>query len=369
MRIRSVEAIPIQTTFKETFRYGTTERKDCANVIVRLVTDDGLVGYGEATPQAAFTTETQASIVEAIEQVAARSLVGRDAVDPVVLITGLARQLPRAPFTLTAVDLALWDLLGKASGMPVAALLGGRYRDRVPVHGSVGWGPAEDMVRVAQQQIEAGFTTLKLYAGRGALDADLERLRAVRNVVPDTVAFMLDINGQWTMHDCERAFPTLKELGVVVLEQPISAADLGGQARVTALAPMVVAADEAVYSPEDVFAIARDRRAHAVNLGLSKLGGLQRAHQCALVAEASMTTVLIGSVLELGIATAAGLHLAASIEKLPFPSYLIGPIKYRQDVASPSLQVDNGCVRLPQGPGLGIDVDDELLAALDVRNA
>jgi L-alanine-DL-glutamate epimerase-like enolase superfamily enzyme len=369
VRIRSVEAIPVQTTFKETFRYGTTERKDCANVIVRVMSEDGLVGYGEATPQAAFTAETQASIVDAVQRVASPSLVAGDCVDHVALISGLARQLPTSPFTLTAVDVALWDLLGKATGVQVAGLLGGRFRDRVPVHGSVGWGPAEDMVRVAEQQVGAGFTTLKLYAGRGLLREDLERLRAVRAAVPDEVDFLLDINGQWTANDCEQVFPTLKEIGVSLIEQPIAATDPGAQARVTAIAPMVVAADESVYSPEDVYAVAREQRAHAVNLGLSKLGGLLRAHQCAIVAAASKTTVLIGSVLELGIATAAGLHFAASVETLPFPSYLIGPIKYRQDIAYPGLKVERGSVRVPQGPGLGIEVDEELLASLDLRNA
>jgi muconate cycloisomerase len=160
----------------------------------------------------------------------------------------------------------------------------------------------------------------------------------------------------------------LKEIGVTLLEQPIAASDLDGQAHVTALAPMVIAADESVYSAEDVYAIARARRAHAVNLGLSKLGGLLHAHQCAVVADASTTTVLIGSVLELGIATAAGLHLAASVENLPFPSYLIGPIKYRQDIAFPNLTVESGSVRVPQAPGLGIEIDEELLASLDMRN-
>ena len=368
VRIRSAEAIPIQTTFKETFRYGTTERKDCANVIVRLVSEDGLVGYGEATPQAAFTAETQASIVDAVKRIAGPSLIGRDCVDHVALISDLARQLPTSPFTLTAIDLALWDLFGKATGVQVAALLGGRFRDRVPVHGSVGWGPAEDMVRVAEQQIAAGFTTLKLYAGRGALQEDVERLRAVRTVVPGSIDFLLDINGQWTANDCAQVFPALKELGVSLIEQPIAASDHEAQARVTALAPMVVAADESVYSAEDVYAVARDHRAHAVNLGLSKIGGLVHAHQCAIVAAASRTTVLIGSVLELGIATAAGLHFAASVETLPFPSYLIGPIKYRQDIAYPALKVEDGSVRVPEGPGLGIEIDEELLASLDLRN-
>ncbi|MBV9583101.1 MAG: hypothetical protein JO057_31325 [Chloroflexi bacterium] len=369
MRIRSIEAIPIRTTFKETFRYGTTERKDSANVIVRIRSEEGLVGYGEATPQAAFTAETQASILEAIDHVAGPALVGRDAVDHVALITALARALPRSPFTLTALDIALWDLVGKAAGLPVSAMLGGRFRDRVPVHGSVGWGPADEMVRTAEQQLAAGFASLKLYAGRGELVEDLERLRAVRRSVADSVDFLLDINGQWTVEQCQQALPALEELGVTLLEQPLAAANLEEQARVTALAPMTVAADESIYSAEDVFAIASQRRAGAVNLGLSKLGGLLHAHNCAVVAEASGLTALIGSVLELGIATAAGLHFAASVATLPFPSYLIGPIKYRQDIAVPSVSVEHSCVRVPHGPGLGIDVDEELLRALDLRRS
>jgi L-alanine-DL-glutamate epimerase-like enolase superfamily enzyme len=139
MKISRVEAIPLAASFKQVFRFGTTDRSTSPNVVVRITSDDGLVGYGEACPVPAFTSETQASIVELVEARIAPTLICRNASQRLPLLADLARVLRFAPFTTAAVDTALLDLLGKWSGVPVSTLLGGAFRDRVEVHGSVTW--------------------------------------------------------------------------------------------------------------------------------------------------------------------------------------------------------------------------------------
>ncbi len=368
MKIRSLEAIPLAVGFKQLFRFGQTNRQESQNVALKLATEDGLVGYGEACPVAAFTTETQRSIVETLTQQVAPLLVGRDALDREPLLRLLEQHLPRAPFTRAAVDLALWDLAGKAAGVPVSTLLGGRFRERLTLHGSVGWDEPAAMVDVAHAQLAAGYTTLKLYAGRGALEDDLARLEAVRAAVPERIAFLLDVNGLWSRDEYLRAEPRLADIGVTLVEQPLPAADLEGQAEVTRQSTIAIAADEAVFSPMDVAEIGRRRAANVINLGLSKLGGLLRARECATVAYACGMQVMVGSVLELGIATAAGAQLAASLPELAFPSYLVGPLKYREDIVQEWLVVEDGQITVPQRPGLGIAVDEEALRRLDKRN-
>ena len=368
LKIRSVEAIPLDVSLRHTLRFGNVDRKQSQNVVVRITTEDGLVGYGEACPVPAFTRETQASITTLIEGELQAVLVGADALQRDPLLTQLEALLPDQPFTLASIDIALWDLAGRALNVPVSTLLGGRFRERVDVHGSIGIAEAGEMAAQAQEQVAMGYRALKLYAGRDTLDGDLARLRAVREAVGPDIAFILDINGLWDAETCLRALPRLADLGVIVLEQPLPPDDVAGLKQVTAAAPMGIAADEAVFSPADVARIGTSRTASVINLGLSKLGGLRRSRACATVAAAAGLGALVGSVVELGIATAAGLHLAASLPELEYPTYLVGPLKYEQDISAQPLELTDGTVAIPSGPGLGIEVDEEVLRRLDMRS-
>jgi L-alanine-DL-glutamate epimerase-like enolase superfamily enzyme len=367
VRIRSVEAIPLDVRFKETFSFGSTDRDRSPNVILRMTTDEGIVGYGEACPIPAFTGETQESVVASIEGRLKDLLVGRDPLQHEPIIRDLERVLFRSPFTLAAIDVALWDVAGKILGVPVSVLLGGRFRERVEQHGSVGLGTAESMSNTALEQVEQGYSTLKLYAGRDALQEDLGRLGSVRQAVGRDIAFILDVNGRWDVTTCLRAMPVLEELGVMLLEQPIAAWDDRGQAEVVSLSTIEVMADEAVFGPSDVARIGRERTARVINLGLSKLGGLLGARECATVAQSSGLKIAVGSVLELGVASAAGLHLSASLPELAAPSYLMGPLKYERQITTIPLEVRSGEMEVPSRPGLGIEVDEEFLDAADSR--
>jgi len=183
VKIRSVEAVPLDIEFKKTFSFGSTDRKRSPNVVVRLTTDDGVVGYGEACPMPAFTGETQESVVATVEGRLRDLLVGRDPLQREPIVRDLEKALFGAPFALAAVDVALWDVAGQALGVPVSVVLGGRFRETVAQHGSVGMGTADEMVETALEQTAEGYSVLKLYAGRHALDEDLGRLKAVRNAV------------------------------------------------------------------------------------------------------------------------------------------------------------------------------------------
>src|SRR3954465_7499571 len=139
MKIASVEAVPLAARLRVPFRFGNVVRATSANVLVRVTTEDGLVGYGEACPVPQLTAETQESVVALVEQRVASELGGRDAPHGRPLISRVGKRLFQATFTLAAVEMALLDLAGKALGIPVHQLLGGRFRDEIELHGSVGW--------------------------------------------------------------------------------------------------------------------------------------------------------------------------------------------------------------------------------------
>ncbi|WP_028921707.1 mandelate racemase/muconate lactonizing enzyme family protein [Pseudonocardia acaciae] len=369
MKIQSVEAVPIAASFRSTFRFGTTDRTTSPNVVVVVRTEDGVTGYGEACPVPAFTSETQASIVELVESRVAPVLVGKDPERRLPLLDELGRALRFAPFTTAAVDTALLDLLGRALGVPVHVLLGGGYRERTEVHGSVGWDADAGKVADTAREQAASYRWLKLYAGRGELDADLDRLAAVRDAVGPDIGLFVDVNGMWTPSDLVRALPRVEEIGLRMLEQPLPPAAADFQRRLVGELRVDVAADESVRTVTDAAAVARDRTATVVNLGHSKLGGPTAALHAAHIALGAGLEVMVGSVIEMELATAMGLHLAAALPRLAYPSYLMGPLKYRERLTEEPLEVIDGHVAVPQGPGLGVTVDERELARLDARRS
>jgi L-alanine-DL-glutamate epimerase-like enolase superfamily enzyme len=198
MRIARVDAVPLEARLKTPFRFGNVVRTTSANVLVRVVGEDGLVGYGEACPVPQLTAETQESVVALVEQRVAPELVGEDARRWRPLLARIAKRLFQASFTQAAIDMALLDLAGKSLGVAVHELLGGRYRDAIEVHGSVGWDADPERVAHTAEQQAPEFRWLKLYAGTGTLEDDLERIAAVRRRVGDDHPFLLDVNGLWS---------------------------------------------------------------------------------------------------------------------------------------------------------------------------
>ena len=367
MKIQSIEAIPVAASFRSTFRFGTTDRTTSPNVVVVIRSDDGVVGYGEACPVPAFTSETQRSIVELIEDRVEPLVIGRNPAHRLPLLQDLSRVLKSAPFTVTAVETALLDLLGRALGVPVHTLLGGAYRTSTEAHGSVSWD--EDtgkVIAIATEQAQT-YRWLKLYAGRGDLDTDLDQLQAVRDAVGPDIKLFVDINTMWTPSDLIRALPRVKEIGLSMLEQPLPPSAAAFQQRLVGDLQVDIAADEAVRTVADAVAVVADRSATVINIGHSKLGGPTAALHAAQIANANGVGVMVGSVIEMGIATAMGLHVAAVLPTLSYPSYLMGPLKYRQQITEQQVEVVDGHIAIPQGPGIGFTVDENELRKLDAR--
>src|SRR3954467_12320779 len=371
VRIARVEAVPLDARLKTPFRFGNVVRTTSTNVLVRIVDEDGRVGYGEACPVPQLTAETQESVVALIEQRVAPELVGEDALQWRPLLGRVAKRLFQASFTQAAVDMALLDLAGKALGVPVYELLGGRHRDAVEVHGSVGWDADPERVADTAEQQTPDFRWLKLYAGTGTLKEDLERIAAVRRRVGDGHPFLLDVNGLWTPLQAIAAAPVLRELGVAAVEQPVAAGDDAGQGRVAAAYAeqhgIGVIADERVRSAADAHTVAVRGAAQCVNVGVSKLGGIVAALDAATTARSAFLATSVGSVVELGVATAAGLQLAAALPDVAYPSYLVGSRKYLRQITAAPLQVVDSALVIDTAPGLGVEVDEEAVASMDLR--
>jgi L-alanine-DL-glutamate epimerase-like enolase superfamily enzyme len=370
MKIVGIEAIPLEAEFKEPFRFGRIVRTRSSNVLVRIDTDQGIVGWGEACPVPQLTAETQESIVTVIRDRVAPVIIGRDALSWRRTVAEAALMLHGFTTTRAAIESAVLDVCGKAMGEPLWVVLGGAYRQSVTVHGSVGWNEdAGAYAADAARQAEL-YGTLKLYVGRDELLPDLARIDAARAAIAPDIRLIVDVNGLWTRTEALRAGRRLADAGVDVLEQPIDPADLAGSAEITAaygqLYGIDVAADESLMSLSSALQVTRTRAASLATIGVSKLGGPVAALDIARTAQAAGICTLVGSVVELGVAAAAGAHLAACVPRLPYASYLMGPRKYARQVTS-ELEIVEGMLLVPDGPGLGIEIDDRAVADLDLR--
>ncbi|WP_283134586.1 mandelate racemase/muconate lactonizing enzyme family protein [Rhizohabitans arisaemae] len=337
---------------------GTHDRSDF--LLVRVVTDTGLEGFGEVSATPLWSGEDGASADHFIRNILAPALIGRSLTPVGALERLMDRLLAGNPFTKAGVSTALWDAYAQSLGVPLAVALGGPYHDEIPIKLSLsGDGPALDSV--FHTAVAAGFHAFKVKVGLG-VDGDLARVARARELAGPAAFLGADANGGWTRSQAARAVPRLVGHGVAFVEQPLAPDDLDGLRGLRGLGLPVIA-DESVFNLADLTALVRAEAADCVSLYVGKSGGPGRAVEMGRLAAAFGVDTLIGSNGELGIGAAAQLHVACALPALSrdFPSDIIGAHYYSEDVLAEPLESDGRRVRLGDAPGLGVRPQEDLL--------
>ncbi len=325
--------------------------------LVRIATDDGLEGWGEACPLTSSYLPSFAGGVRAALAELAPALIGADPfnltdVNARMDATLLGQQAAKSP-----LDVACWDLLGRAAGLPVATLLGGRVSERFAVYEAIPMGAGEERVREAW---ERGVRTFQLKVG-GDPRADAATVRRVLDIVGDDGTVIADANGGWSLSDALIAVRLLDGLPVY-LEQPCRTfADCLHVRRATTL-PMVY--DESVTDADSLVAAVREGGGGAVNLKVGKVGGLTRARLLRDLALSLGASVTIEDTWGGDVATAAIAHLAASTPPDGLFSVSFVNDAVAEHVAGHVPRSDGGFGAAPDGPGLGLQVDVDALELL-----
>jgi L-alanine-DL-glutamate epimerase-like enolase superfamily enzyme len=328
-------------------------------VLIRVRASDGSDGHGEVSATRNWSGEDEQTAEHFIRDVLAPALIGR-ALAPVPLLTDVMdRALAGNWFTKAGVNTALWDALGRSRGLPVADLLGGPMRTRIPVKISIS-GDEDELRAGYEAACTAGFGAFKVKVGRG-VSGDLARFALARDLAGAAAFLGADANTGWSVADAKRAASGLAELGAAFVEQPVAASDLRGM-RDVRNGPLPVLADESVYGPEDLAQVIRAEAADGVSIYIGKSGALERAVRMAGVCSAFGLDVVIGSNAEFGIGAAAQTHVAAACGRLgDIPSDIIGQHFYTEDVLAEPLAIDGQWAHLPAGPGLGVVPADEIV--------
>lgn len=342
------------------------------NVLVRVHTDEGLIGYGEA-PAHPVTGETQESILKAVSLLG-RFVVGRSpfeiaavhrAFDDFFLHGNMNAQC--------AIDMALYDLMGKASGQPVYKLLGGGHQKRFSMCAHVARSDPRTMAEDARQWVKRGYTALepKMVGLQESLEEDMIRIEAVLEAVPKNVMVVADANQTWGNAKKVIEMLTHRLQGVTnfALEQPVYYQDLNSLERITKSVPHTIIADEAAYSVPAVFEIARRQAADMVSIKLGKNGGIYNAIRCIQVAEAAGLDVRIDWVQASRLVDTAGAHVHANVKNVGLVPAVDYHLRIAEEIVGEGgIAIDEqGVVSLPESPGLGVVMNEEEIDRLSRR--
>jgi muconate cycloisomerase len=344
-----------------TMSFTTLERVNFA--FVRLETRDGLVGWGEAACLGGptWSEESAESVAATIERYIAPWLVGMDATRIEELRGEMSRRLQGNPFARAAVEMAIWDVNGRALGVPVHRLLGGRVRDRVPLSWSLAVASPEAELDEAKEKVGCGHRIFKIKTAAHPVALDVERVRRIRETVGPDVSLRIDANQGWDRQTALRAIRALEPYGLDFVEQPLPRWDLDGMAEIARQVSIPVMADESCFSPHDALTIARLGGVSILGLKVTKSGGLLGAMAVARIAEAAGMSCYVGCMIETSLGTAAYLQVAVAALPVTWGCELFGPLLLAGDVTREPVRYADGAILALDGPGLGVDVDETRL--------
>jgi L-alanine-DL-glutamate epimerase-like enolase superfamily enzyme len=364
VKIKSIEPIAVSLPMKKPVQMAgeTVARAD--NVFVRIEADNGVIGWGEGAPAPTMTGETIAGMMAAIEYLTPK-LVGRAADDLSGASAAMDARMYGNSGAKAAIDIALHDLFGRASGRPVHALFGEKQRSRIPVLAVIGSEDAASDLREAQGSFDAGYRAFKIKVGLDSPEADAARTRAICQALKRESESKLgsclvsaDANQGFTVDGALRFVGAVGDCGLDFFEQPVDAHDLIGMARVAAATQIPIGSDEGIHALDDIVRHHEREAASGVSLKAIKLGSLRGLVEASrLCARLGMRVNISCKTGETSLASAAAIHVAAVAPEVAW-GLTVTSGGLAEDVATVPLRIERGHVEVPQTPGLGIEIDE-----------
>ncbi len=360
MKIEKIQVIPFGVPIKK-FADAYTGFSVSNAVLVKIFTDEGHVGFGEACAwEPEFYGETLESVSTTIEKYIAPRIIGEDPRNLNKILSIIDANLARITCAKEGVDLALHDLLGKILNVPVYTLLGGKFRDMIPVASEIGIDTPENMVKNAFEILDLGIKVIKI---KGSSDhaLDVERIKEVRRAVGKKIEIRLDPNAAWDVNSTIKTMRLLEDCDLQLLEQPIPAWDLKGMAHIRNNIGIPLMADESIWTPQDAIKIAEYNAADLLNIKIAKSCGLHLGKKIEYVAESLGLPCIAGTEIEPGFSLIAKLHFAASMKIHPLASEFTELSLLKKNILKHDIEIIDGCVKVPDKPGFGVELDENVL--------
>ncbi len=376
MKITRIETIPIRLPTRRVHRWASLSTPIGVYVIVKLETEEGIIGLGEAPvlkdwggDHMRYYGETPKTTLHIINDILAPALAGQDPCRIEALHSLMDKAIKGYPYCKAAIDMALYDIVGKAFKLPAYQLLGGCYRDRVTVAHSIGLMEINKAVEEALQVKDEGIKTVKL---KGGLEPkrDVDLVKKIRKALGPDIQIAVDANqGYPTAKIAVQTIKAMEEYGILYMEQPVEGVD--SMAEVAQRVDTQIMADESAWTPQDVLEIIQKKAADMISLYTTKPGGLFKAKKVAAVAEAAGLKCNVNGSVETGVGNAANLHLACSTAAASLACVLpvstpkgkgkkgIAGIYYQDDIVKDPFKYADGDLFISPKPGLGVELDEE----------
>jgi len=373
MKIASIEAIPVRIPLTAERRMiSALGRHDVSQfVVVRLTTDTGIVAAGEATATPRWSGETVWGVQAIIQNLFAPLLEGFDLDDLPAIDTRMDLAAIDNWFAKSAIEMACWDALGKAAQRPVYELLGGAVRPlTIRNRFSMGAYAPEVAAERAKQRIAAGFTTIKVKVGTGP-ELDVQRVHAVREAIGPDNHLTIDANGGWNDEQARYCLKKIADCNVELVEQPLPRGDYSQLRKLRLDTGIKVLADESCFDEVHLRELILHDCCDAVTLYPGKQGGIAKARKLASIAADAGIPCTIGSNLEWDIGAAAMMQFVVSTPNVQIeqiPGDCLGPSYHEFSIVRNPLKIEGAFTSLNPEPGLGIDVDWDLIEQHRIRS-
>ena len=367
VKIEDIETILVDVPTIRPHRLSVATMNCQTLVLVRIRCSDGIVGLGEGTTIGglAYGEESPESIKVNIDTYFAPLLKGQPATRPGAAMRQLRSHYQGNRFAKCAIETALFDAQAQRLGVPLSELFGGRLTESVQVAWTLASGDTQRDIEEARQMLETRrHRVFKLKIGRLPVADDVAHVLAIQRAVGEQGEVRVDVNQAWSESDAVWACPRLADAGVSLVEQPVSAAHPQSLKRLTQLSRIPIMADEALHGPGDAFALASERAADVFAIKIAQSGGLSGAASVASIAQAAGIELYGGTMLEGAIGTIASAQLFSTFESLKWGTELFGPLLLTQEILTEPLRYEDFALHLPQGPGLGITLDWDLINRL-----
>ena len=364
MKITKVEVMATDVPFK-----GSQENvgeialgkwRTCRFVIVKVHTDEDIVGHGESAPFARLSQLGQKPIVDVLLDYLAPAVIGKNPFNLEEIWRAMDRATPYAAQAKGAIDMALYDIMGKKTGMPAYNFLGGAVRKEIPLQAIVTLDTLDNMKQASLNWVDKGFKTIRIKLGQGDLKKDVKLVHEIRKAVGDDVKIRVDPNQAYSVKEALKMIPVLEEHDIEIYEQPVLWSDLDGLAQINAATTIPVMPHEAMSSIQDVKALIDHKAVSLFSIKTDRPGGLTKARITRDLAELYNIPCVVMSSVELSVSTFASMQFAATLKDLNFACEASGVYEI-EDIADSTDRIVNGNFIVPDGPGFGVEPDDEKL--------
>jgi L-alanine-DL-glutamate epimerase-like enolase superfamily enzyme len=367
LKISNIEFHAIEIPYKIPVQTSDGIVTKAHSIVTKIETSNGLVGVGEAPSEITFSEETVEDMKITLERYLNPLLIGSDPFDLELIHGMMNKAIARHYLAKSTIDFALYDIQGKALKTPACNLLGGRFKERIAVvEGVIGASKHDRTVELVGGFKKKNCKAYKIKIGISSKD-DIDRVATVRELAGESVRIGVDANEGYKPDQAIIVIKELERYNVEFVEQPVPAWNLDGMMSIASSVETPIVADESVFSIHDAYNILQHHAADGINLKIHKPGGLYQAKKIASIIEAANASCLIGWGTT-GITVASALHLGATIRNLDYAcEFNVGMLLIEDDIIQRKFVIEDGAISVPQGVGLGVEIDEEKLKKYEMR--